>query len=234
MQRVALARAMARRPALMLLDEPLASLDGPSRGALKERIREMQAATGTTTVLVTHDQAEAFSLGQQIAVLEDGRTLQTGTPRELYFRPENLAVARFLSKPRLNTLAGKFVRNGAGVCFEAAGLSGQAGAKILLPPCLWEVLSGWEGRPLILAVRPENIEASSGSPVNESSRIHFTASVQRTELLCGMEDLHLRIAGNGWVARGTRFKAEQGARIELFVNGDSLLFFDPESEKRIE
>ena len=97
-QRVALARAMARRPRLMLLDEPFSGLDTGLRGEMRKAVGDLLAASSITTVLVTHDQAEALSFANQVAVMHAGRLVQTGTPRELYFHPRTPEVATFLGE----------------------------------------------------------------------------------------------------------------------------------------
>ncbi len=95
-QRVALARALARRPRLMLLDEPFSALDTNLRTSTRKAVTDLLGAAGITTILVTHDQAEALSFADQVAVMRDGRLLQAGTPRELYLRPRDRLVAEFL------------------------------------------------------------------------------------------------------------------------------------------
>ncbi|HWG06373.1 MAG TPA: ABC transporter ATP-binding protein [Beijerinckiaceae bacterium] len=95
-QRVALARALARKPRLMLLDEPFSALDTGLRASTRKAVSDLLSAAGITTVLVTHDQAEALSFADQVAVMRDGKLLQVGTPRELYLRPKDPMVAAFL------------------------------------------------------------------------------------------------------------------------------------------
>lgn len=105
-QRVALARALVREPTVLLLDEPLSNLDAELRAQTRDELRTLHERTAGTVVHVTHDQGEALSLGEQVAVLLDGRVAQTGTPDELWQRPANRAVARFLGSPAMNFLPG--------------------------------------------------------------------------------------------------------------------------------
>jgi multiple sugar transport system ATP-binding protein len=105
-QRVALARALVREPAVLLLDEPLSNLDAELRAQTRDELRTLHERTGGTVVHVTHDQGEALSLGDRVAVLLDGRVAQTGTPDELWQRPATRAVARFLGSPAMNFLPG--------------------------------------------------------------------------------------------------------------------------------
>src|SRR5205085_6887275 len=95
-QRVALARALARRPKLMLLDEPFSALDAGLRASMRDMVKRRLMADGVTGILVTHDQQEALSFADQLAVLEEGRVVQAGSPRELYLQPRTEMLARFL------------------------------------------------------------------------------------------------------------------------------------------
>jgi multiple sugar transport system ATP-binding protein len=111
-QRVALARAMVRHPAVFLFDEPLSNLDANLRQALRAEIRQLHDQLGVTFIYVTHDQHEAMSMSDRVAVMREGRILQLGTPEEIYNRPENLDVARFVGAPRINLLDGEVSANG--------------------------------------------------------------------------------------------------------------------------
>ncbi len=117
-QRVALARAMVRRPSVFLFDEPLSNLDANLRQALREEIRELHAKLGATFIYVTHDQHEAMSMSDRVAVMREGRILQVGTPREIYDEPADLEVSRFVGAPRINVLE---ARVDAGGTLEVLG-----------------------------------------------------------------------------------------------------------------
>jgi multiple sugar transport system ATP-binding protein len=112
-QRVALARAMVRHPAVFLFDEPLSNLDANLRQALRAEIRQLHDQLGVTFIYVTHDQHEAMSMSDRVAVIHDGRILQIGTPEEIYQGPANLEVARFVGAPRINLLNGEIAAHGA-------------------------------------------------------------------------------------------------------------------------
>jgi len=111
-QRVALARAMVRRPAVFLFDEPLSNLDANLRQTLRGEIRQLHDQLGVTFIYVTHDQHEAMSMSDRVAVMREGRILQLGTPEEIYTRPANLDVARFVGAPRINLLDGEVKAHG--------------------------------------------------------------------------------------------------------------------------
>jgi ABC-type sugar transport system ATPase subunit len=121
-QRVALARALVREPAVLLLDEPLSNLDAELRAQTRDELRLLHERTGGTVVHVTHDQGEALSLGDQVAVLLDGRVAQTGTADELWQRPANRAVARFLGSPAMNLLPGDHPLVGTGATGREYGI----------------------------------------------------------------------------------------------------------------
>lgn len=104
-QRVAIARALAKKPSILLMDEPLSNLDAKLRTVMREEIRRIQQETGVTTVFVTHDQAEALSISDQVMVLNDGVIQQNSTPVDLYKNPKNLFVAQFLGSPSINTFS---------------------------------------------------------------------------------------------------------------------------------
>jgi multiple sugar transport system ATP-binding protein len=112
-QRVALARAMVRHPAVFLFDEPLSNLDANLRQALRAEIRALHNQLGVTFIYVTHDQHEAMSMSDRVAVMREGQILQLGTPDEIYNRPTHIEVARFVGAPRINLLDGEIHSNGS-------------------------------------------------------------------------------------------------------------------------
>ncbi len=126
-QRVALARALARRPQALLLDEPFSSLDASLRSRVREEVHALLRAQGVTTVLVTHDQEEALSLADTVAVLRDGRIIQQGAPAELYERPADERLARFLGA--VNVLAARFEHGAALTNLGALELRGEHAAS---------------------------------------------------------------------------------------------------------
>ncbi len=155
-QRVALARALVRRPRVLLLDEPFSQLDPDLRGEMRALLRELHAATGVTTLLVTHDRAEAVDVADRVAVLLDGRIEGSGTPRELWTSPPTLAAARFLgvgNEVRGRVTRGVFRAGAAGV----AGVAGGAdGADLVLGA------AGLADGPAVLLVRPEALVLGAG------------------------------------------------------------------------
>ena len=144
-QRVALGRALVREPQVFLLDEPLSNLEPTLRSDLRAELLDLHRALHTTVVYVTHDQIEAMSMGQRIAVLEGGRLRQVGTPAELYGRPADVFVARFIGNPGMNILKGR--GHGAG---EEGGVVDCGSWSVPVP------LERYEGE-IYLGVRPEHV-----------------------------------------------------------------------------
>ena len=172
-QRVALGRAMAREPAVFLMDEPLSNLDAKLRNSTRTRIVDLQRQLGTTTVYVTHDQVEAMTMGHRIAVLNQGRLQQLGTPMELYRWPSNLFVAQFIGSPPMNLLP---VTVGAGSTLLLGQKRFQVDGPMSAP------LTKLEGKLLTAGLRPESWRVSPATNRN------LSASVVHSEVL-GNEQL---------------------------------------------
>src|SRR2546422_1892397 len=119
--RVAMGRAIVRDPKVFLFDEPLSNLDAKLRVAMRAEIKALHQRLKTTTVYVTHDQVEAMTMADRIAVVNDGRIEQFGTPLDLYDRPVNLFVAQFIGSPAMNILEGAFAKSGDSSCVKALG-----------------------------------------------------------------------------------------------------------------
>jgi iron(III) transport system ATP-binding protein len=164
-QRVALARALALRPALLLLDEPLSALDAQVRARLRGELRGLQRRLGVTTIMVTHDQEEALTMSDRIAVMRDGRFEQVGTPTEIYARPETPFVADFVG--RMNFLSGE-LRTPSAV--EVDGLTLQLETPVALP----------RGAAVTVCLRPEDLAVRW--PAGPAANL-LPATVERLEFL---------------------------------------------------
>lgn len=153
-QRVALARALVKEPALLLLDEPLSNLDAKLRITMRAELKRLQKDLGITTIFVTHDQIEAMTMADCIAVLEGGRLQQVGTPEELYKRPSNTFVAGFIGTPPMNLLRATLVAEGG----RAEIVVGPSAV-----PIPSELLGGLEGtREVLFGIRPEDVLLGQG------------------------------------------------------------------------
>ena len=149
-QRVSLARAIVRRPSVLLLDEPLSHLDAAERDQTRRELKRLQRETGYTTVLVTHDQQEALSLADRVAVMDGGEFKQIGTPDQVYDAPDNLFVADFVGEPRMNLLPGRLTMDGASLTVI---LSPEV--RVVLPGRL--ASRGDGDRAVTLGIRPQDI-----------------------------------------------------------------------------
>ena len=154
-QRVAMGRALARRPKIYLFDEPLSNLDAKLRVEMRTEMKLMHQRLKTTTVYVTHDQIEAMTLGDKVAVMKDGIIQQFGTPKQIYNDPANRFVASFIGSPPMNFIPVRVKRQAD--CLQAVLESGQSRCE--LPLALSD--AGLEDRELILGIRPEQIVLAS-------------------------------------------------------------------------
>jgi multiple sugar transport system ATP-binding protein len=153
-QRVAMGRAIVREPAAFLMDEPLSNLDARLRVQMRAEIARIQKMTGVTTIYVTHDQVEAMTMGDRVAVLNRGMLQQLGSPRMLYHKPVNLFVASFIGSPAMNILEGRLAETETGLAFMIGGY------RIDLPPALLARMAGLShhvGRALVIGIRPEAV-----------------------------------------------------------------------------
>lgn len=178
-QRVALARALVREPQLFLLDEPLSMLDARRRAAFRAELKQLQRRLGVTMITVTHDQNEAMALGDRIAVLEQGRLQQLGTPLEIYNRPANRSVAAALGAPPMNFLGGRLVQ---GLVIK---LNRQQ--SFLLPDRFQAAAS--DGLDVELGIRPEHLI------VKKANHGVLKATVELVEQLGEHADVHVRLNG---------------------------------------
>ena len=205
-QRVALGRAMARKPAVFLMDEPLSNLDAKLRNSTRTRIVDLQRELGTTTVYVTHDQVEAMTMGHRIAVLNQGRLQQLGTPMELYRWPSNLFVAQFIGSPPM-TMLPVVIGPGATLLLGSKRLSVEGPLATALP-----VL---EGQTLTAGLRPE------GWRVAPATNRNLPASVLHCEVLGNEQLISCRLHDGDHLV-------QVRTNPDLTVKTDDVLHLDPE------
>lgn len=252
-QRVAMGRALVREPQAFLMDEPLSNLDAKLRVQMRGEIHEIQRRLGVTTIYVTHDQIEAMTLGDRVAVMLDGRLQQVATPEGLYERPVNDFVASFIGSPSINMVEAMLERTNGHLTVAFGGHrltvdeAGQRSAKELEP---------YIGRTVLLGIRPENIEdAAIATDIPPDRRLGTVCTlseslgadvlvyfdVQGTGLVpvdldeeagvAAVEPSARKSAGaSRFVARvSPRSRAAEGMPIELAVDTSRLYFFDPET-----
>jgi len=217
-QRVALGRAIVREPQAFLMDEPLSNLDAKLRAQTRSEIKHIQAEIGTTTVYVTHDQVEAMTMGDRIAVMSAGVLQQVGSPKDLYDRPENVFVAAFIGSPAMN-FARAQVDDGA-LAIGSGRWRLPAGAPFA------------RGQEVLVGFRPEHVELSSGGA---SGALELPARVDVVEYLGNEELVHIEADGNEFVALVSSDRSVRtGETVALTVPPEKLHVFDPGTERRVE
>ena len=236
-QRVAMGRAIVRDADAFLFDEPLSNLDAKLRGQMRTEIARMQRRLGVTTIYVTHDQTEAMTLGDRVAVLKRGVLQQCASPRELYDQPVNLFVAGFIGSPPMNFLPARVEGNSLKLPFATVPLEGALAEKV-------------KGKDLVIVgLRPEHIkDASLGG---EAGDVRFTANVDQTEWLGNeqyayipfeadpavqdkLEELDRDLDGEGMrtqmiVNLDSRSRVLEGDDAELYFSPSQMHVFDPET-----
>jgi multiple sugar transport system ATP-binding protein len=240
-QRVAMGRAIARNPRAFLMDEPLSNLDASLRVRMRGEILRIQRDLGVTTVYVTHDQVEAMTMGDRVAVLRDGVLQQAAPPQELFDKPANTFVAGFIGSPSMNLFDGRLERRGDGldVCIGAVRLALPDSVAQERPGLVRHV-----GRPLKIGLRPEHIEDAAVNTDPRRTGV-LEATVELRERLGSEALVHFGVpAADGaaldapgaipFVARVTaRSTAAEGERITFAVNTEAFHFFEADSGEAV-
>jgi multiple sugar transport system ATP-binding protein len=213
-QRVAIGRAIVREPKVFLFDEPLSNLDAQLRNEMRTEIKRLHQRLGATIIYVTHDQTEAMTLADRIAVLSAGRTMQYDTPERIYNQPAALFVAGFTGAPPMNLV---------GCRVEAGQVDLGAGLRLPLPPGLASRAAATS--TLTFGVRPENLRLAA-----QSGDLPLPAEVMLLEPLGAETLVTFRTGGVELVARApAAFKQPAGSRVTLHVDPSHLHLFDTES-----
>ncbi len=242
-QRVALGRAIVRNPAAFLFDEPLSNLDAKLRQQMRVELRRLHRELRATMIYVTHDQVEAMTLGDRVAVMNGGRILQVGRPLEVYQRPANLFVARFIGNVPINLVSGTVTRTVTTIEFRGGGLrlawtrepgNSERGSSF----SRWESLFSAKNstavpKPVVIGFRAENIGLASGEAdlvaevfaidrLGESTLVHL-------QLLENEQGTQGEVFGDGsLVARlPANCELSPGDRLELAIDHEKILCFDP-------
>ena len=220
-QRVAMGRAIVREPAAFLMDEPLSNLDAKLRVEMRGEIIRVQRRIAAPTLYVTHDQTEAMTMGDRVAILRDGILQQLGTPDEIYDNPVNVFVAGFIGSPSMNLITARM--DGTSVIFGRTRLEVPAPVTAARPG-----LAAYAGREIVLGIRPEDFRSSSEGTVElKVNRVESLGSELMAYLDGGEEGLEVTAR----LERGAQ--VEEGASARLAVDLDRLYFFDPESGEAI-
>jgi multiple sugar transport system ATP-binding protein len=226
-QRVALGRAIARNPQVFLMDEPLSNLDAKLRAETRAQIVKLQRQLGTTTIYVTHDQIEAMTMGDRIAILFEGQLQQVASPLELYNRPANRFVAQFIGSPPMNFIP---------VEFHTPLLIKSGDFRLTLPEVWGAALQKYDGRTLILGIRPEHLTLSMPAPKNWNVEVELVENLGNDTYLStkliepsfpstSITEVKVRVPPD----RSVRV----GEQLWLSLMLEKVLFFDPDTELAI-
>ncbi len=254
-QRVAMGRAIVREPQVFLMDEPLSNLDAKLRVQMRAEVARLQRDLGTTTIYVTHDQTEAMTLGDRVAVMKQGVLQQVAEPQTLYDHPNNIFVAGFIGSPAMNLVMGTFGAIDAEPDTDRVPLR-LGSHELLVPRKVFEerpALARYENRPVVVGIRPEDL--SDATLVEPGPGEVFRASADLVEAMGSDVVVHLqgdadhvdtddtrelaRDSGRELdvdhektivVARfSPRTTAAEGQTLEVRVDTERLQFFDPET-----
>ena len=226
MQRVALGRAMVRRPKVFLMDEPLTNLDAKLRSEMRAELKRLQRDIGATTIYVTHDQLEAMSMGDKIAVMNQGVAQQIGTPAEIYDHPASLFVAGFVGSPTMNLLDCIYIQEGD----RAFLIVGANDFKLEISSALASGIQENAASPeLILGIRAEDIFVRE-----EASEETIQTEVYVVEPLGSENIIDLKIGEN--ILKVKTLPTVQpsiGQPVQMWFNKDRMHVFDKSTEKAI-
>ncbi len=238
-QRVAMGRALVREPSVFLMDEPLSNLDAKLRVKMRTEVRRIQERLGVATVYVTHDQTEAMTMGDRVAVLKDGALLQVDTPQALYDRPVNQFVGAFIGSPAMNLYQAEMANRGRSL---------KLGSQVLTLPDTILVarpaLSTYSGKQLTVGIRPEDLSArphlsTSGNTLRceitlvealgSELMVHFTidANLIQVEQVNSQEQDILSDKNEGVARLDPSVPVKAGDKLTLEVKLERLHFFDP-------
>jgi multiple sugar transport system ATP-binding protein len=224
-QRVAMGRALARRPKIYLFDEPLSNLDAKLRVEMRTEIKLMHQRLKTTTVYVTHDQIEAMTLGDKVAVMKDGIIQQFGTPQKIYNDPANLFVASFIGSPPMNFIPLRLTRKEG----RLVALLDSGQARCELPLGITD--TGLEDREIILGIRPEQIVLAGEEPTALPT---LRAEVQITEPTGPDTLVFVTVNQTKVCCRMAPDAAPPiGATLNLLLDPNKVLLFDAASGERL-
>ena len=221
-QRVALGRAIVREPKVFLMDEPLSNLDAKLRVQTRADLLKLHQRVKTTTIYVTHDQVEAMTMGDRIAVMRDGLLQQLDTPQVLHDRPANLFVAGFIGSPAMNFFTGTMAGTPDNPIVDTGPFKAQ------LPPEAKGVARDYIGKQVVYGMRPEDIEVGQGDGqvVN--------AKVEVVEYLGSELQLHCSTDGKAFVARvGTEIQTHPGETVPFRFDSRRAHVFDATSERAL-
>ncbi|MGZ4690107.1 MAG: ABC transporter ATP-binding protein [Acidimicrobiia bacterium] len=222
-QRVALARAIVRRPDAFLMDEPLSNLDAKLRVQTRAELVELQRRLEATVLYVTHDQVEAMTMGNRIAIMNDGVLQQVGPPQSVYEKPANLFVARFIGNPAMNTVTGPVVPDGEGLAIAVAS------SRVPLPAPYVRAIADAGLTEVVFGVRPEHLRMVSEGVLPATVSVVESLGHER-HVICRLEDGQMVIVRQ----QSSEPAPGEGSMVRLAAEPGDLHIFDVDTERRIE
>ena len=236
-QRVAMGRAIVRNPSVFLMDEPLSNLDAKLRVQMRAEVSQIQRTVGVATVYVTHDQIEAMTMGDRVAVMREGVLQQCDRPQKLYDHPNNVFVAAFIGSPAMNLYEAAITDGCAAVRIGTQELPLPDRARAAHPG-----LAAYAGKPVIVGIRPESLPAANGSAagvmtaqvelveaLGSELQVHFSIDAKRVIAEGPSDADELTTSGAGVARVGPHVPAKLGDPIRFAVDIDAMHFFDPDS-----
>jgi multiple sugar transport system ATP-binding protein len=229
-QRVALGRALVRKPKVFLFDEPLSNLDAQMRVQMRREIAQLHSRLAATMIFVTHDQVEALTLGDRIAVMRGGTLQQVAGPMELYRQPANLFVAGFIGSPPMNFFRGTLVPDGGTLFFQEEGTSGF---KLQVDGEMRARLANSAGKKVVLGIRPEHIaEKGAGNDATTGQMVEAVAGV--VEPMGPETFLYAANGSHSFAARlRADFRVAAQEKVSLVFDMRHAHFFDSTTEQAI-
>jgi multiple sugar transport system ATP-binding protein len=221
-------RAIVRDPAAFLMDEPLSNLDAKLRVQMRAEIQRLQAELGTTTMYVTHDQVEAMTMGDRVAVMRDGRIIQIDTPQVLYAKPADVFVAGFIGSPAMNFLRAR-LEGANGTLVASFGSTALELPTRLLPASV----ASRSGSDVIVGLRPEHLELATdgcGKPVLRAPVALAEPVGSQVIVHLDGDALELDTGSDFCACLSSRSSCDRGEILTLAVDPTTLHFFDAETE----
>lgn len=228
-QRVALGRAIVREPKVFLMDEPLSNLDAKLRVQTRAELIKLHRRLGITTIYVTHDQVEAMTMGDRIAVMKDGIVQQIDTPLGLYNHPANMFVAGFIGTPSMNFLDAKIVNGSEGYAIDGGCF------KVKAPTDKAELLKEYVGKDVVFGIRPEDIfDKNLANIIQATPENTAKAEVDVVEPMGPIVTMYLSCGGHSMVATiDAETKAKEDQEIELVFDMAKTHVFDKQTEMAV-
>ena len=234
-QRVAMGRAIVREPSVFLMDEPLSNLDAKLRVQMRAEVQRIQRRINVATMYVTHDQVEAMTMGDRVAVMRSGRAAAVRCPAGLYDRPDNLFVAAFIGSPAMNLYEAAITEGARSLRLGSQDIELPAPVRAAHP-----ALAGYAGKQVVVGLRPEHLPAANGASgptlagdvdlieaLGSELVVHFTIDARRVRAEGAMDPTEQ--AGEGVARVDPAAKVKVGERARFAIKTDGMQFFDPDS-----